>query len=87
MFILLSIMEDIINMKKGSGFPKKIMENSWNIPIAINEWPPCFLTHIVCVFFQGCAEEIKKYAMDHMLIIGGIAIGVGAIQVSLYFYK
>jgi len=32
-------------------------------------------------YTKGCAEEIKKYAMDHMLIIGGIAIGVGAIQI------
>ena len=42
-----------------------------------------YLDH--CTFLQGCVDEIKKYAKDHMLIIGGIAIGVGAIQVSLSF--
>ena len=38
--------------------------------------------HYCFVFSQGCVEEIKQYAKEHMLIIGGIAIGVGAIQVG-----
>ena len=40
---------------------------------------------IIVDFLQGCVDEIKKYAKDHMLIIGGIAVGVGAIQVGSLF--
>ena len=36
---------------------------------------------ILLSYFQGCLSELEKYLRDHIVIVGGVGIGIAFIQV------
>ena len=36
---------------------------------------------ILLSYFQGCLSELEKYLKDHIIVVGGVGIGIAFIQV------
>lgn len=77
----------------GANSPNDYEKSNWrtsnsyiptSVPISCCKSGKCTGASVVSsnifAFKKGCVTQIKDYALKHLLIIGGVAIGVGCIQ-------
>ena len=42
---------------------------------------------IFLIIFQGCLDGFEKFLKDHLIIVGGVGIGIAFIQVCYWYLQ